>query len=257
MIKVVVIGGGNIAIHLVKAFLKLTTVQLVQVYARNINQIKHFSNEVSLTDKLEKLQDADLYILALSDKVISSISSKMPASKLVVHTSGSVSIKSLKNKGRRGVFYMLQSFSKHKKVNFNDIPFCIEAENEDDFSLLKKLALALGNKVYNINSEQRRYLHIAAVFVNNFTNHLYYIGNEICNQHKIPFKILYPLILETATKIQELTPVQAQTGPAKRRDTETIKNHLNLLNTQKHKIYKVLTDSIINGEKLQRNTTAN
>ena len=250
MIRVVIIGGGNVANHLIQAFLHSKTVQLLQVYARNTEQVAPFAHQISVINDLTFLKQADVYIIAVSDNAISDVSSKIHSSGLVVHTSGSASIASLKNKGRKGIFYMLQSFSKNKKVNFDEIPFCLEAENSEDVKLLEQLSLAIGKKVYHINSEQRRCLHVAAVFVNNFTNHLYAIGNDICNQYHVPFEILHPLIKETALKIQELSPKEAQTGPAKRRDTETIKNHLDLLTTKQQEIYKLLTDSIIHGEKL-------
>ena len=142
---------------------------------------------------------------------------------------------------------MLQSFSKEKPVNFLDIPFCLESENKEDYKLLEQLANSIGVKIFNINSEQRKVLHVAAVFVNNFTNHLYKIGNDICNTNNVPFEVLQPLITETSEKIKALSPKKAQTGPAIRKDKKTIKNHLELLNKEQQKIYKILTKSIQNG----------
>jgi predicted short-subunit dehydrogenase-like oxidoreductase (DUF2520 family) len=120
----------------------------------------------------------------------------------------------------------------------------LEAENKADYLLLEKLAKAIGIKIYSVNSEQRKALHVAAVFVNNFTNHLYKIGNDICEENKVPFEILYPLIDETAQKIKMLSPQKAQTGPAIRDDKKTVKNHLELLNNKQQKIYKIITKSI-------------
>ncbi len=250
MIRVVIIGGGKVANHLVKAFLNTSDVQLIQIYARNIEQIKEYEHKTDLTNNLQKLKKADVYIISVSDDAIEEVSSNITENGLVVHTSGTVSLNTLKNKGRKGIFYLLQSFSKDKEVNFNEIPFCLEAENDEDFKLLKRLALTIGEKVYQITSEQRSYLHVAAVFVNNFTNHLYAVGNDICDKYNVPFEVLYPLIKETALKIETLSPKEAQTGPAVRNDINTIKKHISVLDENQQELYKTLTDSIINGKKL-------
>lgn len=230
MISVAIIGNGNVATHLFNAFTKANKVSVTKINSR----------------KSTIISDADVTIIAVSDDSISKVSEKI-SSNFIVHTSGSVTMKSLKNKGRKGVFYPLQSFSKNKKVNFNEVPFCLEAESEKDLELLEKLASYIGQKIYRITSEQRKKLHVAAVFVNNFTNHLYKIGNDICDEYNVPFEVLHPLIQETATKIETLSPKNAQTGPAARNDKKTIKNHLDLLNKQQQKIYKLLTKSIQNG----------
>lgn len=251
MISVVVIGFGNVAYHLIKAFNKAENIDLKQVYNRNLNTIKHLKETTLITDSLNSLKNADVYIIAVSDDAISEISSKITnTNSFVVHTSGSVSMNSLKNSGKKGVFYPLQSFSKSKEVNFNEIPFCLESEDEKDYVLLEKIANAIGKKIYRINSEQRKQLHVAAVFVNNFVNHMYKIGYDICNRYNVPFEVLHPLIEETSKKIKHLSPNEAQTGPAKRNDISTINNHLNLLNEQQQVLYKILTKSIQNGEKL-------
>lgn len=227
MISVVVIGNGNVATHLVNAFLKVDTLKVTQINSR----------------KLENIPTATITIIAVSDDAIAEVSSKIKNS-FVVHTSGACDLNQLKNKTRKGVFYMLQSFSKEKEINFSEVPFCLEAENKEDAVLLENLAKSVGKKIFNINSEQRKALHVAAVFVNNFTNHLYKIGNDICTDYKVPFEILKPLIEETAEKIKTLSPEKAQTGPAIRNDKKTIENHLELLNKKQQKIYKLLTKSI-------------
>ncbi len=250
MVRVAILGGGNIANHLIKAFLENKEVVLQQIYAREVEQVKSFENSCAITNSIAALKEADVYIIAVSDTAIGEVSAAIPSTSLVVHTSGSVAMDSLKNSGRKGVFYPLQSFTKDKKVNFQNIPFCIEAETKEDLFLLEKLAHSLSDKIYPINSQERRYLHVAAVFVNNFTNHLYRIGEDICINYKVPFEILMPLIKETAEKIEAITPKEAQTGPAKRKDSTTMQNHLNLLTEEQQKIYKILSDSIIHGEKL-------
>ena len=165
--------------------------------------------------------------------------------RFVVHTSGTASLETLDPKNKRGVFYPLQTFSKNKEIDFSEIPFCLETENESDYALLEAVAKSISNSVFSINSEQRKALHVSAVFVNNFTNHLYQIGQEICEEHQVPFEILKPLIQETAKKINILNPIDAQTGPAKRNDSSTIETHLEYLTSENQKnIYKLLTQSI-------------
>lgn len=253
MIKVVLLGGGNLAFHLTNQFLKSSKVDLVQVYNRSIDKIDYLKEKTTITNKIVDLKDADVYIICVSDNVISELSKQLNfTNKLVAHTSGALNMNFLKSKSQKGVFYPLQSFSKEKEVDFLNIPICIEATNEKDEKLLFELGNAIATNCYSINSAQRKYLHVSAVFVNNFTNHLYTIGNEICTSQNIPFEILSPLIKETATKIDHLSPLNAQTGPAKRGDSKTIETHLSLISDNQQKIYKLLTQSIIDthGKKL-------
>lgn len=253
MIRVSIIGSGNVAQHLIVAFSKTTDIEIVQVFARKDAAVAHLINPDKIYTNFNDIIAADLFIIAITDDAITEVSAAIPFSdELVVHTSGSVSIEAIDNKNRPGVFYPLQTFSKSKEVDFKTIPICIETKNEKDFQILEKVAKSISNTVYKINSEQRKALHIAAVFVCNFVNHLYQIGNNICIKNDLPFDILKPLIQETANKILTLSPNQAQTGPAKRKDTQTMNAHLSFLSDENQKeIYKMLTKSIIdNGKKL-------
>lgn len=253
MIRVSIIGSGNLAQHLIVAFSKTTDIELVQVFARKDAAVAHLTSPDKIYTNFNDIIAADLFIIAITDDAISEVSAVIPFSnQLVVHTSGSVSIEAIDNKNRQGVFYTLQTFSKSKEVDFKTIPICIETKNEKDFQILEKVAKSISNTVYKINSEQRKALHIAAVFVCNFVNHLYQIGNDICIENDLPFEILKPLIQETANKVLTLSPNQAQTGPAKRIDIQTINAHLSFLSDENQKeIYKMLTKSIIdNGKKL-------
>ena len=247
MISVVILGAGNVATHLFKGFSKTSEVSVVQWYNRSLSAIQSYENVVDVTDDLNTLKDADIYILAVSDDVICELSSKLPfKNKLVAHTSGSVSVYDIDKKHKRGVLYPLQSFSKNAEMDFANVPICIETIDKACFPILKKLSLSLGSPIKRINSDQRRVLHLAAVFVNNFTNQLYRIGHEITESEGAEFDLLKPLILETAKKVQEMSPFKAQTGPAKRNDKKTIKKHLKTLESQHHKdIYELLTKSII------------
>ncbi len=222
-------------------------IELVQVFNRNIEKIEYLNNQVEITDKNSELKDADIYIISIADKAIPKISSKLNfPNKLVVHTSGTSDINELKSTSNKGVFYPLQTFSKDKNIDFSQIPICIEAENNEDLILLENLANSISGNCYKLNSIQRRNLHVSAVFVNNFVNHLYHLGSEICNKNDIPFEILLPLIKETAQKVEKLLPLEAQTGPARRNDFETIEKHLSILQDNNLELYKALTSSITN-----------
>lgn len=252
MISVSIIGSGNVAQHLISAFEKADGIELVQVYSRNPKANFHDSKSVAVIQDYKQLQPVDLFIIAVSDDAIVSVSEQIPfTDKLVAHTSGSVAMESLSNSNRKGVFYPLQTLSKTKKINFKEVPLCLEAENKSDMKMLHEVASAISNQVFEIDSNQRKSLHVAAVFVNNFANHLFQIGNDICEENGISFDILKPLITETANKLNTLSPKEAQTGPAKRSDTSTINKHLDFLSDSNQKeIYKILTKSIIDNGKL-------
>lgn len=253
MIKVILIGSGNVAQHLIKAFAKSKKVSVIQAFSRQNESLIHLLDSNKITNNFAEIVEADLYIIAVSDDAIASVFSQLPfENRLVVHTSGSVSIVSLDIKNKKGVFYPLQTFTKNAVVDFSQIPICLESEHDEDMNLLEKVAREISNKVFKINEEQRKSLHVSAVFVNNFVNYMYQIGNEICNENNVPFEILKPLILETANKVMTLAPYKAQTGPAKRNDTKTIESHLDFLSNKNHAtIYKILSQSIQNnGKKL-------
>ncbi len=257
MIKIIIIGSGNVAQHLIRTFSNTpalsSKIELVQVFSRKKETLIPLIDSTKIETDIRFLSEADLYIIAVSDDAIASVSAQLPfTNRLVVHTSGAASLRLLDGKNRKGVFYPLQSFSKDKWVDFKKIPICLEGENKHDFTVLNTVAKAISDAVFTIDSQQRRALHVAAVFVNNFTNHLYQMGQDICTEHQVSFEILKPLILETAQKIMVLTPEESQTGPAKRKDIETITTHQSFLSNDNQKIiYKILTQSIQNnGKKL-------
>lgn len=246
MISVVLLGAGNVATHLYKAFSKSEYTIVKQWYNRTRASISSYANEVEITDSLDELTEADIYIIAVSDDSIAKLSKDLPfTNRLVAHTSGSVSMHQLDKKNKIAVFYPVQTFSKDADIDFTEVPICVEVYEKENLQKLKDLAKALGCKPYKISTEQRQTLHLAAVFVNNFTNQLYRIGHEICETKSIEFEILKPLISETAHKIKEMSPYMAQTGPAKRNDKKTIKRHLKLIEKDEHKaIYELMTQSI-------------
>ena len=254
MSSIVILGAGNVAFHLTRALIE-NTCNVRQIFNRTLEHAREIgeANRISYTDKISEIEKADIYIIASADSGIEEFSHYIPYDDvLVVHTSGSSPMSVLKGDYRKGVFYPLQSFTKNKPIDFKTIPICLESENATDYQLLDKVAKTISDTVFAINSEQRKALHVAAVFVNNFTNHLYQIGQEICLENKVPFEILKPLIAETANKIMVLSPEEAQTGPAKRNDTATIEAHEAFLSHKNHlNIYKTLTQSIQeNGKKL-------
>lgn len=233
-ISVAIVGQGNVGFHLYHELLKTTDIRVEQFNSRKKKSLKAF----------------DVAIIAVSDNAIAEVSKYIKA-RLVVHTSGSTNIDVLENETRKGVFYPLQSFTKEKTVDFSKIPICGEAKTKEDNNTLESLASRLRSSYYQIGSEERKYIHVAAVFVNNFTNHMFKTAHDILEEHHIPNNILMPLIKETVEKIDRLTPEEAQTGPAIRNDEKTIQNHLTLLNDSQKELYKAITESIQkNGEKL-------
>ncbi|RZS90497.1 Rossmann-like and DUF2520 domain-containing protein [Aquimarina brevivitae] len=247
MTKVTLIGAGNVASHLFTALSSKDDIEIVQCYNRKGIALAtgSYATHCVITD-LNQLLPSDVFIVAVSDDAIAEVTAQIPAGDhFVVHTSGSVSIDSIDNKHRKGVFYPLQSFSKHKEITFSDVPFCLEAEHQKDYDLLSAMAKTLSKKVYKISSEQRSTLHVAAVFANNFSNFMFTIANELCTANDIPFEILHPLITETAEKVLTLSPEKSQTGPAIRKDSETIRRHLEQIsNLQYKEIYKIITEAI-------------
>ncbi|EJL60472.1 Rossmann-like and DUF2520 domain-containing protein [Flavobacterium sp. CF136] len=251
MIQITLIGSGNVAQHLIKAFSKSDLVEIAQVFSRKKEALEHLLDSDKIITEYSALKESDVYIIAVSDNAIAEVSEQfLFDDKLIVHTSGTAPLNILDSKNRRGVFYPLQTFSKNKAVDFSMIPICLEAENQSDYAILETVAKSISKAVFQISSEQRKALHVSAVFVNNFTNYLYQIGQEICEEHHVPFEILKPLIQETAEKINTLNPIDAQTGPAKRNDSNTIAAHLEYLTNENQKnIYKILTQSIQNNGK--------
>ncbi len=245
MHSVVILGTGNLAQHLCVAFSKTASVEVIQVFGRNTAKLKSFKNYAETCSNPLEIKDADVYLIAVKDDAITEVSKHLiKKNGVVAHTSGATGLDgiSLEN---RAVFYPVQTFTKDKPVNFKTIPIGIEASNEKGLSLLKFLAEQISDNIYEINSEQRKQLHLAAVFVNNFTNHLYRIGQDICTKASLPFDMLKPLILETAEKLGTISPQEAQTGPARRADKKSIQRHLELIDTGEEKeIYNLLTEAI-------------
>ncbi|MEM9649910.1 MAG: Rossmann-like and DUF2520 domain-containing protein, partial [Bacteroidota bacterium] len=243
-ISCIILGTGNLAHHLSQAFYSCSKIELVQVYGRNKDHLESFQ-VLAPTSSEPLIKDADVYLIAVKDNAIPVVSQLVADKKgMVVHTSGAMEMKAIAHENS-GVFYPLQTFSKERELNFNTIPICIEAKQHKGLEVLEKLAASISKRVHHIDSEQRKKLHLAAVFVNNFTNYLYSVGEDICEKEKLPFDLLRPLILETAEKVQGMSTFSAQTGPARRGDSKSMEKHLELLEQPQEQIlYKLLSEAI-------------
>jgi len=243
MIRIVVLGNSNVATHLCQVFEKSNQVLLLQNYNRSGQLIQNCN--VPITSNIFEIVDAEIYILAFNDRSLYNLNSFENLNGLVIHTSGATDITVLKNFKNYGVFYPLQSFNKNIPIDFSKVPIAIEANSSANEKIIFHLANTITQKIYSINSEQRNALHVAAVFANNFSTFMYTQALEICTDYKIDFSILKPLIFETISKLKTHLPHEIQTGPAIRKDQNTLDKHLNTLDKVQHKkIYKTLTKAI-------------
>lgn len=259
MEKITIIGSGNVATHL-SLQLKNCGFEIVQVYSKNIENAKILAEKLNAnyTSQMNEINfNSDVYIISVSDSAIEQIVENLNINnKIILHTSGSTSMDVFKNKfDNYGVLYPLQTFSKNRKIEFENIPIFIEANNEKSFEIIEKIANKISTKVYKSDSETRKTLHISAVFANNFTNQMYAIAKNLLDKKNIDFDVLKPLISETTQKIFELSPENAQTGPAVRNDEIIINSHLEMLKNKPklEKIYKFVSDSIFEFQKNKTN----
>lgn len=247
--KVVCVGAGNVATHLATA-LKEHSFEIIQVYSRTLESALVLANQVGaapITNIREIADNADLYIFALKDAILENIAAQIPSNPGIwIHTAGSVPINIFsKYTSNYGVLYPFQTFTKNRKIEWNDIPLFIEASNSKTLDSVKSIANQLSDKVFTLSSEERKYLHLTGVFACNFTNHMYALSKMFLNKVNLPFDIALPLIDETSSKVHSLTPEEAQTGPAIRYDENVINNHLALIEDDHIKeIYKIISDNI-------------
>jgi predicted short-subunit dehydrogenase-like oxidoreductase (DUF2520 family) len=249
--NIAIIGSGNTA-SVLGRLLKRKQYNIVQIASRNAEHAKTLAEELgaNYTD-LGGLIDitADIYIVSVSDAAITDCLHFLKVhNKPVVHTAGSVSKDILKSvSANYGVLYPLQTLRK-EMLDIPEIPILIDANNESTLKLISDLAHNISKDVYVLDDESRLKIHLAAVIVNNFTNHLYAIAENYCKSEQIDFDLLKPLIKETASRIEHLSPSKVQTGPALRNDVRTIDKHMNLLYgyTELKALYLKLSNSIIN-----------
>ena len=249
--KIVLIGAGNLATHLGKA-LHAAGHDMVQVFSRTMQSAETLASLLDaepLTDMAQVRDDADVYIFSVKDSALEQLISRLCGGekKVFLHTAGSMPMSVFGGKALHyGVLYPMQTFSKQREVDFSIIPCFIEANDEFAQKQIEGLAVQISHRVYQLSSEDRRYLHLSAVFACNFANHCYAVSQELLQQHGIPFDVMLPLIDETAAKVQGMTPKDAQTGPAVRYDENVIGKQIQLLENQPYfqKIYDCMSKSI-------------
>ena len=248
IMNIVFIGAGNLATNLSKALYRAGHT-ILQVYSRTAESAQMMADlfECSATISLNDVRtDADVYIFSVKDNVLESLAGTFATrvgEKLFVHTAGSMPMDVLPV-AHRAVLYPMQSFSKAKEVNFREIPTFIEASTEEDKNIVRQLADSITDRVYEMSSDDRKYLHLSAVFCCNFANHCYDLGARVLEAHGIPFDVMLPLIDETARKVHTLHPHDAQTGPAVRWDENVMNKQMSLLDDDMRKIYRVMSESV-------------
>lgn len=251
--KVVFIGAGNLATNLSEAMLS-AGFEVLQVYSRTEESARNLGTKLGClwTCDVSSLDStANLYIISVSDKAISEVLDKLDVQNneaVFCHTAGSVGMNVFEGKGfdNYGVFYPMQTFSKNKKVDFRNIPIFIEYSNNVARCVLTDVAEKLSDTVYVRDSKARKALHISAVFACNFVNHMYDISARLLEEHNIPFDVMFPLVDETAAKVHEMKPKDAQTGPAVRGDVNVMKEHLLMLEKEPElkELYELISKNI-------------
>lgn len=247
MIKeITIIGSGNIATQLGIALHKANFI-IKQIISRNPITGKVLAQELQsqFVNSLSMIQEADLIIIATNDDSIEKVSNEIPDYP-TVHTSGNTNLKALNKQNKYGVIYPVQSLHKDDDIDFKKIPICIEANSMKFKEEIIKVISKISSSIFCLNSNERKYIHLSAVIASNFSNHLYAIAKEILDKKKLNFNILKPLIIATASKIELNDPLTNQTGPAKRKDTKTINEHLKIIDNKNYKkIYKLISNNII------------
>jgi predicted short-subunit dehydrogenase-like oxidoreductase (DUF2520 family) len=260
--KISFIGSGNVAWHLAQE-LEDKGHFICEVYSRDITNAKLLVKKLFDSKAVNSLDfsnsEAEIFILAVKDDAILKVLDhlELPDKAILVHTSGTKSIELIDNwiedspeqKITSGIFYPLMTFSKSRKLNFQNVPFCIEAHDHVTEQKLVKLAQEISKIVYLVDGEERKILHLAAVFANNFVNHLLSISQDLLEANQLEMNLLRPLIIETIEKAMAVDDINiVQTGPAMRGDQKTIKSHLAQLKNmpQQEKIYRVISESIYN-----------
>lgn len=253
--SIVMVGAGNVGTHLARAFYR-KGFRILQVYSRTPEAARALAQEVEadpVTDFGALTSRARLFVVALADDALVRLIPQMTLGRedaLWVHTAGSVPMDVWAGHAAGyGVFYPMQTFSKRREVDFRQVPVFVEGCDRECADLLRAVAGVLSTKVYEATSEQRRYLHLGAVLACNFANHLYALASDLLARHGLPFDALLPLIAETARKVHELSPREAQTGPAARGDRSIMDEHLRLLADDPYltQVYTLLSQGIEGG----------
>ncbi len=253
--RILIIGAGNVATHLAKSFSKNKSI--VGIISKNKVSAKELALKINcpFINDLSFIPDCDLVLICTNDSSLAEIESQIPLNYNIAYTSGSVELNKKSTRKNYGVFYPLQTFSKERNIEIENVPFLIEATNKEFGQQLFELASEISNQVSFNSSIERRKIHVAAIFVNNFTNHLAFLAKEYVDKNNLNWDYLKPLIEETTNKIISNSPENSQTGPARRNDQFIIEEHLSMLEGYPKEIYKVLSESIIHTyfKKDQRN----
>ncbi|MBL7110590.1 MAG: DUF2520 domain-containing protein [Bacteroidales bacterium] len=246
---IVFIGAGNVATHLGKSLSKYYTIR--QVFSRTEESASALAETVEarwITNTRAMDYSSDAYLLCLPDDQLVPVLNRMKfQDQLLIHTSGSVSMDILKGYSNNyGVLYPVQTFSKARPVDLQQVPICIEANSIENEGAIFKMASRLSRNIQMLSSDKRVIIHIAAVIACNFANHMYARAEGIMDANQLDFELLKPLILETAHKVMEMSPGKAQTGPAKRNDQKIIQEHINKLrdSPELQKLYSFVSTSI-------------
>lgn len=244
-------GAGKVAGALCKAIYQSGSC-IQKIVSRNESNGRQLSDscKAQWSSDLVFPDSTEIIIVAVPDHTLENVlyNIKCGNKTLVVHTAGSMGIDLFPpHIKQRGVFYPLQTFSQGRDIVFTNLPFLLEASDNHSNEILKNLAESIGGKVYFVDNEHRKMLHLAAVFVNNFTNHMLRTGKEIASMAGFSFEVLEPLVNETISKALDIGPENSQTGPAVRNDLNTIEKHLDLLSfsPEMQDMYREITRSII------------
>lgn len=247
--KIVIVGAGNIATFFSQKFHQagFEIVQIISAELIHAQQLAGFFH-CSFTNDIQQInKNADVYLFAVKDDILLELATQISLpNKLVIHTAGSIHLNELSGMSmRQACIWCVYSINKNNLPGANDIPLVVNAHFEEDLKIVGTLAKAISHNIYFLNDTQKSSLHLAAVFANNFTNHLFSISKNIVEAEDIPFEILHPIILDTSTKLLKSAPEKNQTGPAIRRDEKTMEKHLTLLQDETFKaIYRLLSASI-------------
>ncbi len=247
MNKIILIGGGNVATN-VGLGLKQAGYEMVGCFSRSIESAGLLAKTLDcrLVDDLQNLPSHELILVCVPDASIADVIAQLPNTSNIAYTSGTVSLDELPNTHKIGVFYPLQTFTKNKQIDVKTVPFFVESNDESLENSLLILAKHIGLRAEITSSEKRKQLHVAAVFVNNFTNHLAYLAKQHVEKHELSWENLLPLLAETFSKLNTESPKDIQTGPARRNDLNVIEKHLSALSGNEKEIYKAITNSILN-----------
>ncbi len=243
--RILIIGAGNVATHLATSFSR--HVEIVGIFSKNHLSSKVLASHLKCPhiESIAHFPPCDLILVCVQDSSINDLILSIPNHFNIAYSSGSVDLPLDSQRENYGVFYPLQTFSKERELDISNVPFFIEATNKTFAKQLFDFALLLSSHVTYATSLERKNLHISAIFVSNFINHLAYLSQEHAESNHLNWDHLKPLINETIYKIVNSSPKASQTGPARRNDLEVINDHLQMLNGFPKDIYKVISESIL------------